>query len=161
MTRACKSAVAALKIRSRFAAETDKHPGVVFNAPTLCQQHFRDECDINNIMARFMKTGLLPSVNSGSYDFFDAGESLTYHDACNLIAKADEVFGSLPASVRARFNNDPGEYLAFFEHPENYEEAVKLGFAFPKPPAAADQSLLDVTGLTDTNSGDSSSSSSS
>lgn len=158
----CKTlSPSAVKIRSRFAAETDTHKGVIFDAPTLCQQHFRDECDINNIMARFMKTGVLPSVNSSTYDYFDAGESLTYHDACNIIAQAEDVFSQLPAVVRARFNNEPGEYLAFFENPENYEEAVKLGFAFPRPPAAADQPSLDVTGLTDSNPDVSSSSSSS
>ena len=149
----CKSVLpVSVHIRSRFAADNATHPGVVFDAPTLCQQHFHDECDINHIMARFAKTGVLPSVNSGTYDYFDAGESLTYHDACNLIAHADDVFSSLPATIRARFNNDPGEYLAFFEHPENYDEAVKLGFAFPDlRKAEADQSLLDVTGRTDSN----------
>ncbi len=32
-------------------------PGIVFEEPTMTQQHFRDECDINKIVERAIRTG--------------------------------------------------------------------------------------------------------
>ena len=34
--------------------------GLACEEPSLAQQHFKDECDINNILRQFNITGLLP-----------------------------------------------------------------------------------------------------
>lgn len=38
-------------------------------------------------------------------------------------------FMTLPASVRERFANDPGEFLKFAEDPANLDEMVDMGLA--------------------------------
>lgn len=101
---------------------------------SMAKQSFRDECNINNIMKKFERTGMIDHVRSveGSYgDFTDA--PVDYQTAVNIVIAADNMFSSVPAKVRARFNNDPGEFLKFVEDPANIEECRSLGLAVPAP----------------------------
>lgn len=90
------------------------------------KQEFAKECDINEIVRRFGITGELPNgvAMPSSGDF----EGVTdFHSAMNLVRQAQDEFLLLPAEVRARFNNDPGQVLAFLEDGRNRDEAMKLG----------------------------------
>ncbi len=94
--------------------------------PTMAQQQFREECDINTIMERFGRTGeLIAPVRMPQYGDFDGVND--YHSAMNAIVEAQTAFESLPAKVRARFSNDPAEFLEFVYNDENRDEAVRLG----------------------------------
>jgi len=102
--------------------------------PTRAKQQFREEADINTIVRRFNITGQLPqNVRMPTYgDFTNVP---TYHEAMNAIRAAQESFDAMPAEIRRRFNNDPGEFVDFCSNTENLEEARKMGLAAP---AAAD-----------------------
>lgn len=122
-------------LRSPYNYDTDKaseESGLVCPEETLTKQSFAEETDINVIVNRFMKTGYLPTaINMPTYgDFADAPD---YHTALNLIQAAEEAFYDLPAELRARFENDPGQLMAFLEDPANQAEAVELGVAQAKP----------------------------
>lgn len=99
---------------------------------SMTQQQFAEECDINTIVRRFGLTGELPSdvrmPQSG--DFTSVGD---FHSAMNLVREAEEQFMLLPAELRLRFGNDPGQLLAFLDVEGNREEAVRLGLV-NKPP---------------------------
>lgn len=142
------------KFGTRYAPRPSE--GLTFTKSTHTQQHFKDDCDINNIMNKFMKTGVIPQLQPSSFNFVDAGESLTYHEAMTFVAQAQEDFYDLPAHLRKLFDNDPGKMLAFVEDAENYEQAIALGL-IAKPEASTIEDdevppvpLLDVTGGTDT-----------
>lgn len=94
--------------------------------PTLTKQSFAEEVDINTIVRRFGLTGELPQgVRMPTYGDF---QGITdFHEAVNAIAQANESFDAMPGEVRARFHNDPGEFVAFCSDPENRAEARKLG----------------------------------
>jgi phage internal scaffolding protein len=100
--------------------------GLACEEPSLAQQHFKDECDINNILRQFNITGLLPeSPLSPRYgDFSGIGD---YHTALNRVIAAQDEFEALPAQIRARFNNDPAELIEFLEDDKNRPEAESLG----------------------------------
>jgi len=100
--------------------------GLACEEPSLAQQHFKDECDINNILRQFNVTGLLPeSPLSPRYgDFTGIGD---YHTALNRVIAAQDEFEALPAQIRARFNNDPAELISFLEDDKNRPEAEELG----------------------------------
>jgi len=100
--------------------------GLACEEPSLAQQHFKDECDINNILRQFNITGLLPeSPLSPRYgDFTGIGD---YHTALNRVIAAQDEFEALPAQIRARFNNDPAELIEFLEDDKNRPEAESLG----------------------------------
>jgi len=93
---------------------------------TLAQQHFKDECDINNILRQFNVTGLLPeSTLSPRYGDFTG--IVDYHSALNQVIAAEDEFMRLPAQTRARFNNDPAQLIDFLDKEENKNEAITLG----------------------------------
>ncbi len=98
---------------------------------SMVKQSFKDETDINKIMARFIKTGAVEHGNkfTGDYGF---ATSETYHESMNLVSKADSVFAGLPAELRARFDNDPGTFFDYVQNPQNYEEMADLGFSEPE-----------------------------
>jgi len=100
--------------------------GLACEEPSLAQQHFKDECDINNILRQFNITGLLPeSPLSPRYgDFTGIGD---YHTALNRVIAAQDEFEALPAQIRARFDNDPAQLIEFLENSENRPEAEELG----------------------------------
>lgn len=99
------------------------------------QQSFKKQCDVNTIMKQFEKTGMFEHVteHAGSYgDYLDAPE---YHAAMNAVVEAQEMFDTLPARVRKRFGNDPSDFLAFMDDPENVDEMRSLGLLLPAEPA--------------------------
>lgn len=116
-----------------------KAPRVTFSTTgsSRTKQSFKDECDVNAIMRRFEKTGIIEHVNrfQGNYgDFTQVPEN--YHAAVNQVIAAQGMFMTLPARVRARFANDPGNFLAFMDDPANQEEMIALGLATRRPEAA-------------------------
>jgi len=102
---------------------------------TRTQQHFKDETDINNILRQFNITGQLPSkaISPRYGDFSYTGD---YHSALNAVIAAEVEFMSLPAQLRARFDNDPAELIEFLNNSDNLDEAIKLGLV-NKPEASA------------------------
>jgi phage internal scaffolding protein len=112
---------------------------------TMAQQQFREECDINTIMERFGRTGeLIAPVRMPQYGDFDGVND--YHSAMNAIVEAQSAFESLPAKVRARFSNDPAEFLEFCFNEENRDEAIRLGLVEPVLQAPAPVSEPSVDG---------------
>ncbi len=109
------------------------------------KQSFSNDADINQIMARFIKTGLIENYNSNKAEYGFA-PAIDYHTAANLITKAQQQFDGLPAKVRTRFKNSPQEFLEFCENPDNRSEAAILGLLDPEasqpesPPAQASDS---------------------
>lgn len=93
---------------------------------SLTKQSFSEEADINTIVRRFRLTGELPTdVRMPTYgDFTDV---IDFHSAMNVVASARESFDAMPAEVRARFHNNPGEFVDFCSDGENLAEAIKLG----------------------------------
>lgn len=115
---------------------------VVFTEPTRTHQSFQAECDINTIMAKYKKTGVIAHVNryQGRYgDFFDVQG---YHESLHQVLDAQEAFLSLPAALRARFQNDPGQFLDFVGNPANVDEMRSLGLLKP----LVEQPISDPSG---------------
>lgn len=122
-------------LRTPYNYDTDaasNESGLHCEDASLAQQHFKDECDINNILRQFNLTGVLPeSPLSPRYgDFTGIGD---YHTALNQVIAAEDEFMSLPANLRARFENDPAQLIEFLNNPENKDEAMKLGLVNQEP----------------------------
>lgn len=101
--------------------------------PTLTVQDQRDECDINHIIARFEKTGVLP-VRSGyeNAQYLDVTELPDYQTARQTVIQAEQAFMQLDAHLRAQFNNNPAEFIDFMQNPDNVQKAIDLGLATPR-----------------------------
>jgi len=125
-------------LRTPYNYDVDKvsdETGLTCPEPTLAQQNFKDECDINHIVKQFGLTGELPGhpLNPQYGDFTGV---LDYHSAVNAVLSAQDEFMELPAQMRSRFNNDPALLIDFLGNEENREEAIKLGLVAAKPISA-------------------------
>lgn len=104
------------------------------DSPSMTKQEFKRECDINNIMARYLKTGIIDHVNKFQGDYADLGTPCDFQTAQNILIEAEDAFASLPSKIRKRFDNNPGEFLAFVQDPGNEQEMRELGLLKPEPP---------------------------
>lgn len=99
-----------------------------FTEPGKTKQSFKDETDINKIMARFQTTGAIQHFNSHSPRYGDAS-AMDFREAMTLIVEAQTMFDALPSSLREKFSNSPEKFLNFVNDPANSEEMVELGLA--------------------------------
>lgn len=114
-------------------------PGIDFsNDPGLTDQSQAAECDVNYILKRYQQTGILPNTDVKSV-FADVSSVPDYQDALNIVINAENQFSVLDAQMRARFMNDPANFLAFVEDPKNAPELIKMGLATAPQPSAVDR----------------------
>ncbi|AZL82860.1 internal scaffolding protein [Apis mellifera associated microvirus 30] len=121
----------ALQKRARHYADLDY-------TNTEVQQHFKDECDINNIVKRLGPNGLAELIKIDPKQYGDFSEVPTYQESLLIVSKAQAQFDALPADLRDRFSNDPAKFLEFTSNKENLPEMIKLGLAterIPNPPS--------------------------
>lgn len=104
--------------------------------PGRTKQAHKDECDINKILDRYRKTGVLDFAAKHEPQYGDV-TAVDFQEAQFTVAKAMGMFADLPAHVRNRFSNKPGEFLRFVQNPDNRAEAQELGLLKVKEPVAA------------------------
>lgn len=93
----------------------------------LTDQSFAKAADINNIMANYHKTGVLPHVKEKVARYIDNTEIPSLMEAHELVQYAQEMFMELPAHIRKLMDNDPTQLQAFIADPQNKETLVKYG----------------------------------
>jgi phage internal scaffolding protein len=104
--------------------------GFKCDEPSMAQQQFKEESDINEIVRKFGVTGELPS-NIRAPQYGDFTGIFDYHSAMNAVVAARDSFNAMPAEVRARFDNDPAAFVEFCSDEANRDEAKKLGLLMP------------------------------
>lgn len=114
---------------------TNHVTGEVITPPSMTKQEFARECDVNNILKQYSTTGMLKhvSANANSGMYADLPDSFDFQESLHVIKQAETAFMSLPSKLRARFDNEPSEFLAFCQDPRNGDELVALGLRSPPP----------------------------
>lgn len=111
--------------------------------PSVAIQSAKDECDINQIMAKAKRTGMVNHINAHAprYGEVHGGD---FHDAMNIVTQATTAFEELPAAARAHFG-EPGAMLDYFDtNPDGpWPELEELGllregFTYKTAPESAD-----------------------
>ena len=122
-----------MKFNSRYSV-TGAKPGITFTEPSATLQSFKDDADINCIIARYENTGVLvdPSVPvSRIPSYGDFSDLPSYQEAQNVIVAANNAFYALSSKIRERFGNDPAAFYQFVQSlkkgSDDYVEAVRLG----------------------------------
>lgn len=106
------------------------------------KQSFKDETDVNNILALYAKTGLLTPVVSRSPAFIDVSAVGDYREAVENVETAQKLFMELPSVIRSEFRNDAAEFLDFCTDPDNEDRMREMGLLPPivedpvEPPVA-------------------------
>jgi len=128
-----------VKFRTRFD-ESLKQPVMCTEEEKRTKSEFADECDINKIMARYRRTGVLPIDvrKEAAARFGDFSQLPSFMEMQEKILAANDLFMALPASVRKQFGNDPHEFLAAAETKEGRELLQKLGLGAEKASGETD-----------------------
>ena len=105
-------------IRGFYRPAHRRRVAVKFPAETLTEQSHMAACDINNIMARYTKSGVLDHVRRFEPVYADMTEG-DYLSAMNQVAGAKTMFEELPSSVRRHFEDDVARFLRFCQDSPN------------------------------------------
>lgn len=101
---------------------------------SLTRQSEYESTDINLIMKRYERTGMLPdSILQGM--FADVSEMGDFRSALAIVEAGEEAFMALEPKVRSRFDNDAATFLEFFNDSANIDELRAMGLI--EPAAAA------------------------
>lgn len=94
---------------------------------SMTKQEFAKECDINQIMAGYLRLGTVPQ-RTDMARYGDFASAPDYFEAQNILKDASDKFSALSANVRERFGNDPGKFLAWIHDQKvSLEEKHELG----------------------------------
>jgi hypothetical protein len=127
---------------------TEKKPkrelrhSIKFDDVSRTDQSYKKRADVNNIVASYRKTGILP--NSGLYQgaFIDVSDAPTLEDAFEAVKRASLRFQELPADVRKLMDNDPSKLEIWLSDANNKDLAAKHGLI--ELPKQADNSSPGV-----------------
>lgn len=112
--------------------------------PVLTVQSEINNCDINVLVERFAKSGVIPNGNAIQGIYGDFADVPTYQESMNVVIAAQNAFMSLDAKVRKEFDNDPSKFLAFVDDPANAQALIDMGLrekpeVLPLTPPAGDK----------------------
>lgn len=93
----------------------------------MTKQSHKDECDINLIIKRYQKTGIIQHINQQQPIYTDLPDSIDYQQSLHLLEQADEAFSTLPSVVREHFHNSPAEFLAALTDPGQHAQLAEWG----------------------------------
>jgi len=104
----------------------------------LTEQNHKDETDINQIVRKYNKTGLIDHLNQFEKQYGDM-TGYDYQDAMNTVAAANTMFEGLPSAIRNKFDNDPAKFINFVDDEANADKLVEMGLAKPKVSTLVDE----------------------
>jgi len=114
----------------------------------VTKQSFKDETNVNKILARHMRMGTISHLQQWGGQYGDLA-GFNFQEAQNQIAKANSMFEKLPSSVRNEFSNSPERFFDYVNDPEHKDKLAQLLPALaksgrqlaleptPEPPPAA------------------------
>lgn len=109
-----------------FAKRNPRTP-IQINDPSMTEQCHKDEVKIQNIIHKHKTKGILTHVNEYKGTYGDFANAADFHQAQNVIAEAMSMFETVPATIRAVFDNDPARFLDFMQNQENIESIEEMG----------------------------------
>lgn len=96
--------------------------------PSLTQQHFARDADLNTIIKRYGITdGAIPPAALDPKYFGDFTDAADFREHLDRVRNAQDRFDALPADIRAAFSNDPVLLHEFVSDPNNVEESIAMG----------------------------------
>lgn len=114
--------------RTAYTARDDERVSLLCPDDGMTQQHFKMECDVNEIVRRYVQTGDSSLLEGSSPVYGDVSEFpvdlISAYDAVN---QAEDAFMRLPSEIRKSLDNDPARLVQWLANPENKGVAAKFG----------------------------------
>lgn len=110
---------------------------------TRTQQQFKNDCDVNQIVAKFRSTGTISHLrNSQNGVYVDLTTMpVDLMAARQIVLTAEAAFNEIPAQHRQFFGHDPVNMINFLSDPANDEQAIKMGLKVRPAPAPKNEVL--------------------
>lgn len=105
----------------------------VYSGVSRTKESFREEVDINRIVANARRGQAVTHLQKAQPMFTDVSEVGDYKSALDMIRNADAFFQMLPAKARAEFNNDPAEFLDAVDTVDGRARLEAAGLVPPIP----------------------------
>ncbi len=108
----------------------------VSDKPSLTDESFKQECDIDFIISNFVQRGIEPPQHQVQY-----GKQFTSDDfihSMDVVAECKSQFESLPAVEKEKFNNSVTNFLDFVSDPKNLKDSYEKGYIDPNSVDIAD-----------------------
>jgi len=100
----------------------DKEGKIIY----FTEQAHKDVCDVNKIIAKYDKQGLITHVSKFEGKFGDLS-GVDFKMMQDQVAGARSMFEALPVEIRNEFRNDPANLLSFMDDESNRKKAIELG----------------------------------
>lgn len=118
----------------------------------ITKQEMAAECDINNILAQFSRTGIIDHVNRSAAQWLDLPSDLDFQSSLEVVRSGEEAFATLPSKVREAYGNDPYRFLAALADPAERDRLVEFGIfkspvVDPSPPGGVAGVATPPTGV--------------
>lgn len=136
--------------RTAYNAREEEHVGIKFVQPSMAQQHFKQESDVNYIVNRYLQTGQWENVSErppvyADMSAFDGDIDLIR--AYEAVERAEDGFMRLPSDLRKKLDNDPSKLESWLSDESNRADAVKFGL-FSAPPPQSEKTVAEPTPAT-------------
>jgi len=104
---------------------------------SLTEQSHAPSCDIHTIMRKYRRDAVLDHVSQYKGTYADFAQVPDFREAHTIIAEANSMFETVPSHIRADFENDPIQYIAFMQDPDNVKAIEAYGLDASHLPAPA------------------------
>ncbi len=111
-----------------------KHARVIHvnSGELVTKQEMKAECDINNIIKQYQKTGIFSHISAQRPVYEDLPNNFDYQQALHTVMTAEDSFATLPSVVRDFYQNNPERFLAALSDPSQRARLTEWG-VFEKP----------------------------
>lgn len=99
------------------------------------EQSHKTACNVNYILRKYQKSGVVDHIKQHGPEYADV-PAHDFREAMEVVTKASSMFEELPSRARAKFKNDPAQFLEYVQNPDNIESLHDLGLTDPfyEPP---------------------------
>jgi len=102
--------------------------------PSKTDQQWKDDCDVNYILRKYRKTGVITHVARQAGHFSDVSDIPDLLQGYERVKSAKDAFMELPAMLRNKFDNSMEKMVTWLQDPANEAEAIDLGLRPKKQP---------------------------
>lgn len=105
------------------------------------EQAHASDVKIQNIMKKYERTGIIEHNAQYGGEYANMVGALDFAEAQRVIADANSMFESVPATIRRDFDNNPAKFVDFMMNEKNREAIQDYGFQTDHLPEAPEQPL--------------------
>lgn len=110
----------------------------------LTEQCYKDQCDINTIIAKYPQRVIASKMTEDEAQFADV-TGYDFQVALNTVRETEANFMKLPPDVRAKFQNNPANYLNYLSQPTKAADTINDVYENPsKTKSKNAQSMKDT-----------------